>query len=561
MCEFTKVINIGNGNSYLYDANINRIALLPEYIHDDNFKFTTKYLRDKEELYGELLRGGFFQGCPLDKIDSPEADKVDDVLDKRMERMILQVTQGCNLACRYCFFSDQYHHKKNSIQMEWEVARKGIDYYIQHAKEMETLNFSFYGGEPLLNFDLIQQCVMYIDRKVSDKSCQYFITTNLTVLNEKIAHFLEVYDFSVLVSLDGPCEIHNKNRKYKDGGNTHEKVLENLNFLRAKHSSLFKKITFNAVLTNQEDYFKIKNFFMDKASLLSENNFMVSTLYLGINEMQFDSVCGEKKTDIRRYVDYLKDNLQKCKELVLSYLLAFDIISVDNQHDEHYADIELVNWIKKFIALYSVKTLPLSEVGHPIGQCIGGGSRLMLDPEGKFWPCEKINTNISELSIGDVDNGIQTDKVKDMLNFSRDNIPCYTCWAFRFCGLCVAVIHNTSRENACSCSKAYFEDRLAQYCNLHYINSNYLSIEKSVEVSYEDICKYLQNKENIDVNRFGYGEDIVENSYVLYKILIIIKFKFGLNFKAVDIIQYKSLKSFLKGICRQYMDSDSKYCV
>lgn len=549
MCEFTKVINIGNKRSYLYDANINKVVLLPEYISDDSFRFTAEYLRKKMDLYKNLLKQGFFRGKRLDRIENPEVKNVDTVLDKGIERLILQVTQGCNLACSYCFFSEQYHHKKECVMMNWEIAKRGIDYYIQHAEAVKELKFNFYGGEPLLNFELIKKCVEYIEKRISDRKCQFSITTNLTLLNEEMADFLEKYHFLILVSLDGPQDIHDRNRKYKDGNDTYKTVISNLQYMKDRHPDFFNTITFNAVLTNQEDYINIKNYFLREHPVISGNDFIISPLYLGIDQRQFASPKRERKIRAREYIDQIKENIQRCKELVLSYLLAFEIIQVDFQNEERYTDIELTNWLKNFIFLTSNNALSLSDLGHPSGSCIGGSSRLMLDPEGKFWPCEKINTNNDELSIGDVFRGIQGEKVKKMLNFSKGNEPCYQCWAFRFCGLCVAAVHNASREVACKCSMDYFESRLFQYCNIQHINDRYINISKSSECGWEEISRYLLEEENIDIEYFDYGENVSENSFMLYKILIIIKYKFGLNFSAGDIINYKNLKSFIKNQC------------
>jgi len=89
-----------------------------------------------------------------------------------VKQLTLEVTQRCNLRCKYCIFNDDYPlHRKHSLSdMMWEVAKKSIDYYIQLINSKSRTNplyftyLSFYGGEPLLNFALIQKCVGYIKK-------------------------------------------------------------------------------------------------------------------------------------------------------------------------------------------------------------------------------------------------------------------------------------------------------------------------------------------------------------------------------------------------------------
>lgn len=552
MCEFIRIININDNVSYIYDANINKVARLPEYVEDIDFKFDENFLYNNAALYEELLNKGFFKGKKLNKIDNPFTYKSDEMIRANLNRINLKVTNNCNLACNYCFFSEKYKHKKNDRFMSWEVAKKSIDYYIEHSYNMKSLSFHFYGGEPLLNFALIKKSVLYIESLKLNRKYGYYLTTNLTVISDEIVKFMVKYQFSVLVSLDGSKEVHDANRKSKSGEDTYELVAANLEYIKIRYPLFYSTLVFNAVLVKQEDYYKIKNYFLSNHLFSGNENekmnkFMISPLYLGIDNQFGDSKkqLGSSKT--RKFIDFLKDNLQRCRELVLSYLYGFNIIEVQSQFAELYSDVELVNWIRRFIDSISESTMSLEELGHPMGPCYAGSSRLMVDPDGDFWPCERVNTNNKQLCIGNIYTGIDIDKVKEMLNISKDYEACRTCWGFRYCGQCISAITNISREKACRNSLLYFEEKMKCYCNIFDINSQYENIEQEIGFSYDTILNFL-TKENINIAEDELIYDPIKSSYTLYKVIIILKYKFGIKVKESDILKYRRLGLFLKDV-------------
>ena len=166
-------------------------------------------------------------------------------------QMILGVTEECNLACRYCVFSDVYSNTRNSSpkKMTIQTAKKALDYYMQLLEEGKKYNpvrdpsLGFYGGEPLLNFDLIRQSVTYLLETYPDEKISYHITTNGTLLTDEIIDFLIKNRFSISISLDGPENEHDRNRVYANGKGTFKDVIKNIKKIRDLHYEKLQILT------------------------------------------------------------------------------------------------------------------------------------------------------------------------------------------------------------------------------------------------------------------------------------------------------------------------------
>ena len=109
--------------------------------------------------------------------------------------------------------------------MSFDVAKRAIDYYLLHSKETKIRYISFYGGEPLLNFNLIEKCAHYLRKKCSN--IKFGLTTNGILLNKDVIAFLERNSFVITISLDGPKELHDKYRIDVNGQGSYDKCYEN----------------------------------------------------------------------------------------------------------------------------------------------------------------------------------------------------------------------------------------------------------------------------------------------------------------------------------------------
>lgn len=98
--------------------------------------------------------------------------------------------------------------------MSFEMAKKAIDLYFLNSAYIKQKSISFYGGEPLLEFDLIKQCVEYSCSKCSSNNIEFHMTTNASLLTEDMLRFFHKHNFYITISIDGYEEYHNKNRKF-----------------------------------------------------------------------------------------------------------------------------------------------------------------------------------------------------------------------------------------------------------------------------------------------------------------------------------------------------------
>lgn len=143
---------------------------------------------------------------------------------------IFVVTNACNMQCVYCQAQDGSCGKKGV--MDEETAKKAVD--IALSSPLKQLTFEFQGGEPLLNFDIIRFIVEYSEESALEKgkTIEYNIVSNITMINDEIAHFIKEHSISVSTSIDGNEEMHNVNRKYINGTETYSDVVAGIELLK-----------------------------------------------------------------------------------------------------------------------------------------------------------------------------------------------------------------------------------------------------------------------------------------------------------------------------------------
>ncbi|MBH8007070.1 radical SAM protein, partial [Clostridioides difficile] len=160
-----------------------------------------------------------------------------------------------------------------------DVAKRSIDYLIKNSSQLNEVSVGFYGGEPLLEFDLIKQIVEYVKVVGEGKEIYFNLTTNATLFNEEIIEFFVKNNITTMISLDGGKEIHDKSRKFANTGEgSHDVVLKNVRYIKNKYPEYYKKnITFNTVINSENDYISIDDF-ISKNETLKDSNFLASTL-------------------------------------------------------------------------------------------------------------------------------------------------------------------------------------------------------------------------------------------------------------------------------------------
>ena len=181
---------------------------------------------------------------------------------------IFVVTSKCNMQCVYC--QAQNGKERPCGMMTKEVAEKAVD--IALSSPNEYLSFEFQGGEPLLNFDIIKHIVEYTSNKNHNKTIQYNIVSNLTLITDEMIEFIKKYNIGISTSIDGNEELHNQNRKYINTQGTYKNVIEGIT--RLKNAG----IGFGAIQTTTKQSLSKSKEIVDTYLLLGLKNVFVRPL-------------------------------------------------------------------------------------------------------------------------------------------------------------------------------------------------------------------------------------------------------------------------------------------
>lgn len=168
------------------------------------------------DMLNLLFKSGIYVKSP--KHDEEALDyllKTQTNITGKVDILYLILTQNCNLSCSYCFLNNNPNHTLTYNQMNYKIAKESIDKFSTYLKNnsIEESTIVFYGGEPLLNKTCFTDSVNYIRKNIDN--CNISIITNGTLIDNEIASFIKDNNVIVGLSIDGPKEIHNTNRKYK----------------------------------------------------------------------------------------------------------------------------------------------------------------------------------------------------------------------------------------------------------------------------------------------------------------------------------------------------------
>lgn len=175
-----------------------------------------------------------------------------------LKQLTFEVTDACNLQCRYCGYGDMYfgYDKRETKYMSFEQGRVMIDYLADiwrahRARSARQRTYiSFYGGEPLMNMDFITRTVAYVEQLDISRKFIFSMTTNAMLLDRYMDYLVEK-KFHLLISLDGDKEGQSY-RVTRDGGNSFDRVFANVKKLQSSHPAYFNEcVEFNAVLHNR----------------------------------------------------------------------------------------------------------------------------------------------------------------------------------------------------------------------------------------------------------------------------------------------------------------------
>ncbi len=346
-----------------------------------------------------------------------------------VRQLVLNVTHACNLACKYCFAAE--YAERNTMDME--TARQGVNLLDKNS----FIKISFFGGEPLLAWELIQDVISYAEGLAAQrrKGRQFHITTNGTLITPEKARYLRQHNVSLLVSLDGPKQIHDAARPTKKDGGSFDLTMRGLRHLkdagyggrvmaRATYSStpahLVARLRFFAVLREQ--------------GLISGVSIEPAIMSEGCGkggEYGLDTLRKEYHEAAKWYAGQLRASLN-------GRMLDFF----------HF---------RKFLTriLYAQ---------HCGTECGAGNGYITVGPDGGIFACHRE----THTGIGHLDFGLDLQKrAKWRDNRIYSGKPCGECWARYLCGggcrqaaleLC-GNIHERSEEH-CEITRTIFKECL-----------------------------------------------------------------------------------------------------
>ncbi len=234
------------GNTRLDDL----LATLPQHPARE----IDRALQEVRALQGD----GFLTPYRFERVARHSDEKVEEVLSKKMGGFTIFVTTECNLACSYCIYGGQYdqHDQLSNVRMDWETLRQTMDFLREHSTESKLVRLDFFGGEPLLAFGLIERGVQYLKSTILPGGPEVVVTvtSNGTVLTERILDFMLEHGVYVQFSLDGGAESHDEKRPFKgsSGRGSYAVILENLRKIHDRDPEYYRThMRLKGVLTTE----------------------------------------------------------------------------------------------------------------------------------------------------------------------------------------------------------------------------------------------------------------------------------------------------------------------
>lgn len=420
------------------------------------------------DLISVIKQENLLQAPPV--VFNAEVDSLIELANESLEQITLELTEQCNMACRYCIYDSMNDDFRGfgKNRMTWETARDATQYALSHSGNQIAV--TFYGGEPLLEFENMRKCIDYAFQHKRDKNISFSLTTNLTLVTPPIAQYLaSVPNLSVVCSVDGPEEIHDKNRIFLNGDGTFSYAINGLKLLVEAFGEKSKSVlSLSMVIANPVDSAKVEeisNFFKKLTWLPPEMTKNLSYQRIPLHKIQLHK---ERPTRMETNnplsawsIKQILDSDINVNELFTSHFVSQYLSSIQNRYlaDKPYCNYQLN------------------------GCCKPASRKIYVTTSGDFYLCERMGESPS---IGNVRDGLNIEKLRQhyISDYINGSIPsCVDCWAIRLCPLCYCECYNNhsfqseKKAIACARTKVMLEDQLFYY---HTIMENNPGILKSV---------------------------------------------------------------------------------
>ena len=327
-----------------------------------------------------------------------------------VKALCLHIAHDCNLACKYCFAGEGEYHGDRSL-MSYEVGKKALDFLIANSGNRVNLEVDFFGGEPLMNFDVVKRLVEYgrSQEKEHNKRFRFTLTTNGVLLDDEVMEFANKEMANVVLSIDGRKEVHDAMRPTRNGKGSYDLIVDK-----------FKKM---AEMRNQTDYY-VRGTFTHHNLDFSKD--VLHLADMGFKQISMEPVVAGPDMD---YAIRDEDVSVLCEEYDK---LAKEMIKRKREG----------NGFNFFHFMIDLSGGPC--LYKRLSGCGSGTEYLAVTPWGDLYPCHQFVGN-EKFLLGNVDDGITATEVVD--EFKLCNVyakeKCRDCFARFYCsGGCAANSYN-----------------------------------------------------------------------------------------------------------------------
>ena len=323
-----------------------------------------------------------------------------------IKAMCLHVSHDCNLRCKYCF-AQTGDFGGDRMLMKPETGKRAMDFLIKHSANRENLEVDFFGGEPLMNFDVVKQLVAYAreQEKIHNKNFRFTMTTNGVLINDDVIDFCNKECHNVVLSLDGRKEVHDRYRVDYAGNGSWEKIVPK-----------FQKL----VQARQG-----KNYYMRGTFTHANPDFLKdiqTMLDLGFTELSMEPVVAASGDPAALTEADKEIVMQQYEELARLML----------QRDKEGRPFTFYHY------MIDLKGGPC--IYKRISGCGSGTEYMAVTPWGDLYPCHQF-VGDEKFKLGNIWDGVENHAVQ--AEFAGCNVyareECRDCWARLYCsGGCAA---------------------------------------------------------------------------------------------------------------------------
>ncbi|CCX88645.1 radical SAM domain protein [Clostridium sp. CAG:590] len=405
------VLDVCSGSVHVVDDLVyDVIALYEEMDPDEIVKRLPQYPENEiREAYDEITelkdQGQLFT-------EDVYKDAIIDFKKRKtvVKALCLHIAHDCNLACKYCFAEEGEYHGGRAL-MSYEVGKKALDFLIANSGNRVNLEVDFFGGEPLMNFQVVKDLVAYgrSKEKEFNKKFRFTLTTNGMLLTDEVMEFANKEMANVVLSIDGRKEVHDFMRPTRNGKGSYDLIIDK-----------FKKM---AEMRHQTNYYVRGTF--------THYNLDFSKDVLHLADMGFKQISAEPVVapDDMDYAIREEDLPQLFEEY-------------DNLAKEMVKREKEGNGFNFFHFMIDLTGGPC--LYKRLSGCGSGTEYLAVTPWGDLYPCHQF-VGMEQFKLGNVDTGIEKTDIVDEFKlcnvYAKDK--CKDCFARFYCsGGCAANSYN-----------------------------------------------------------------------------------------------------------------------